>query len=110
MAKQKKVVTDWTKIEGRTVSLYLYTTDDGWELISTSIGQKDENDEWENLYLTVRFSKAAAKKCIPDHDGAYYCYISEGWLKAEFWDSGKGRNKERRSALVLFINDGQIVE
>ena len=107
--ESNKVTVDWNKLSG-TISLFAHETDDGRVLYSTSLGTKYDNGEWENVYITVRFSKKAEEKCMPDEPGLFYVYMIEAWLRAEFWTAGKGKNAERRSAVVLFINDAEPVE
>lgn len=105
--KNNRPKQDWNEIGG-VISLYANENDDGSFRYATSLSRKDEDGDYENHYLTVRFSKAAAKECAPEEAGPFYVAIREAFLKAEFWDDKK--TKKRRSAVVLFINDAEPME
>lgn len=51
----------------------------------TSIGKKNEDDEWDNLYVTVRFPKED-----PEIEEAFDIDIKEGFLSMDVWTDKKG--------------------
>lgn len=105
--KSSRPKQDWNEIGG-VISLYANENKSGGFFYSTTLSRKDEDGEYENLYLTVRMSKACEKKCEPEKAGPFYLMITEAFLKAEFWTSRK--SKERQSAVVLFINDAEPMD
>lgn len=104
--KSNRPKQDWNEIGG-VISLYANESQKGGFFYSTTLSRKDEEGEYENLYLTVRMSKACEKKCEPEKAGPFYLMITEAFLKPEFWTD---RKKNRQSAVVLFINDAESMD
>lgn len=107
--KSKKTFKqDWNEFSGN-ISLYAHEgKKDGDFYLSTSLGRKNDDGDYDNYYLTVRLSRAAEEELAIDSEGVYHVAIRYGFLKPEFWTDKK--SKEQRSALVLFINDAVMIE
>lgn len=105
--KKKTFKQDWNEIGGN-ISIYAHEGKKGDYYLSTSIGRKNDDGEYDNFYLTVRLSRAAEQELAIESEGVYHVAIRYGFLKPEFWTDKK--SKEQRSALVLFINDAVMIE
>lgn len=100
--KKKTIKQDWNNISG-TIAIFANESESGKMYYSTSLGRKNNEGDYDNLYLTVRFSKSCQADCEPEEPGRYFIDMAEAFLKPEFWEDKKGNQK---SALVLFVNDG----
>lgn len=76
----------------------------------TSLSIKDEDDEYVNAYLDVRFSNNLKEAYNLDNFADGTCLkvsILDAWLSFRAWENKDG---EQRRAFYIFVNDARIEE
>lgn len=72
---------------------------------STSCGTKDENGDYVNAYIDVRFNK----DCGYDPEGAtgeLHVQINKAFLGVDYWDDGD----KRKTKIVIVVQDADAID
>lgn len=84
----QKTVQAWNNVNG---VMRVWATERGskkkrWMSFSTSLGKKNEDEEYDNLYFDVLFKKDEAPK-IKD-EGAFEIVVNKGFLTLTVYNDG----------------------
>lgn len=93
----------WTQVNG-TMRVYgnERKTRNGKPYLAyqTSIGRKNDDNEWDNLYVTVRFPKED-----PEITEAFDIDIKDGFLSMDVWTD---KNGVKHTTPVVVVTDYEI--
>lgn len=98
---QKNAERSWTDVSGkmRVWGKEIETKKSSFVSYSTSVGSKNENGEYDNVYYNVRFKKDEA----PDLLGSFIIDVKKGFLTVT-------TDKEGSTYPAVMILDYEIIE
>lgn len=107
MAKKQEV--NWNKITG---VMQVYTNrmegnkGKAWYKSSVSVGSKDQDNNWFNFYIDLRFVGRKAE--APGNEGKHMIDIVNAFISTEHWYDKKA--KEERIKPVIIVTDCEVLE
>lgn len=99
--KSNKIVPDWNEVTGimRIFGNEVGEGKNAFIKFSTSISTKDDNDDYHNYYIGLKFCKDAEE---PDGEGEHFIDITKGFFSVDYWK--KGKKEYSRPCIVVIEN------